>query len=150
MDPTKVASRMKPAWATRHGIGAQFFRFLSVGVLNTAVQYVVFALLYRVAHVNYLIASAAGYCLGMINSYFLNRRWTFASGNAAVAREAARFVTVNLLALGTNTALLFLLVSTQNVRPLFAQIWAIAGSLIVNFLLNRLWTFADHSDREAQ
>jgi putative flippase GtrA len=52
-----------------------------------------------------------------------------------------RFAAVNLLALGTNTGLLFLLVSTQNMQPRFAQLWALAGSVSVNFVLNRYWTF---------
>ena len=119
----------------------QLFKFLIVGVLNTAIQYVVFVFLYSIAGINYLVASTAGYCLGMVNSYLLNRRWTFASGNVQILGEAIRFTAVNLAALGTNAGLLFLLVSIQNMQPQIAQLWAIAGSVIVNFVLNKFWTF---------
>lgn len=119
----------------------QFSKFLAVGVLNTALQYGVFIVLFGIAGINYLVASIAGYCLGMVNSYFLNRRWTFASGNVRILDEAVRFATVNLAALGTNAGLLFLLVSVQNMRPQFAQLWAIAGSVSINFVLNKFWTF---------
>ena len=119
----------------------QLIRFLLVGVVNTAIQYVVFVLLYEVMGINYLLASIAGYCLGVLNSYLLNRRWTFASGNARILPEAVRFTTVNLLALGANTGLLFVLVSTQSMRPLIAQLWAITASVSMNFILNKTWTF---------
>lgn len=126
----------------RRELGPQLVKFLLVGVLNTAIQYLVFLTLYEVVRVNYLVASTVGYCLGMLNSYFLNRRWTFASATAQIFPEAMRFVTVNLLALGTNTGLLFLLVSTHDMRPRIAQLWALAGSVSVNFVLNRCWTFS--------
>lgn len=119
----------------------QVLKFLAVGVLNTAIQYVLFIALYRVIGVNYLFASVIGYCAGMINSYLLNRNWTFASRNRRVLREAARFTVVNLAALCTNTALLYFFVTSLNFRPPIAQIWAIAGSLTINFLLNKFWTF---------
>jgi putative flippase GtrA len=119
----------------------QLLKFLVVGVLNTALQYVVFILLYGIGGINYLVASAVGYCLGMVNSYFLNRQWTFASVNDQILVEAMRFVAVNLVALGTNTGLLFLLVSVQSMQPQVAQLWAIVGSVTVNFVLNRFWTF---------
>ena len=127
------------SWSNR--TRPQLIRFLLVGVVNTAIQYVVFVVLYEVTGINYLLASIAGYCLGVLNSYLLNRRWTFASANAQILPEAIRFTTVNLLALGANTGLLFVLVSTQGVRPRIAQLWAITASVGVNFILNKTWTF---------
>lgn len=123
----------------------QLFKFLLVGILNTALQYVVFVALYSGAGVNYLAASVAGYCVGMVNSYLLNRRWTFASANTRVLGEAAKFLAVNAVALAANTAVLFLLVTMLGVRPQLAQLWAIAGSIAVNFCLNRYWTFVPSS-----
>jgi putative flippase GtrA len=126
----------------------QFLKFLLVGILNTTIQYVVFWILLSVAGINYLLASVLGYCLGMINSYVMNRRWTFASKNPQVLSEGMKFIAVNLLALGTNMALLFFLVSLEHFRPQMAQLWAIAGSVAVNFALNRIWTFVPASTQE--
>ena len=55
----------------------QFLKFGLVGVLNTGVQYVVFVGLFRLLGVPMLLASGIGYCAGIVNSYFLNRIWTF-------------------------------------------------------------------------
>jgi putative flippase GtrA len=121
---------------------AQFIKFAIVGVLNSAIQYLVFWLLYSLAGTQYLLASIIGYIAGMINSYILNRKWTFGSRNQKLLAELSRFVAVNLISLGVNLGLLFLLVSTGVMAPQWAQLLAIAGSTLVNFVLNKVWTFA--------
>jgi putative flippase GtrA len=121
---------------------AQFIKFAIVGVLNSAIQYLVFLFLYSLTGTPYLLASIIGYLAGMINSYILNRRWTFGSRNQKLFTELGRFVAVNLVSLGVNLGLLYLLVSTGVMIPQWAQIVAIVGSTLVNFVLNKVWTFA--------
>jgi putative flippase GtrA len=120
----------------------QFLKFAVVGLLNSAIQYLVFLFLYSFTGTQYLLASIIGYVAGMINSYILNRRWTFESRNQKLLTELSRFVAVNLISLGVNLGLLFLLVSTGVLVPQWAQVLAIAGSTLVNFVLNKVWTFA--------
>jgi putative flippase GtrA len=124
------------------GSMTQFIKFAVVGVINSAIQYLVFLFLYSVTGTQYLLASIIGYVAGMINSYVLNRRWTFRSRNQRLLAELSRFVAVNLIALGVNVGLLFLLVSTRAMAPQWAQGLAIAASTLVNFVLNKVWTFA--------
>jgi len=123
----------------------QFIRFALVGVLNSAIQYLIFLFLYSLIGTQYLLASIIGYIAGMINSYILNRRWTFGSRSQKLLTELGRFVAVNLISLGVNLGLLFLLVSTGVMAPQWAQVLAIAGSTLVNFVLNKFWTFARSS-----
>ena len=130
------------AWnPARFELVIQFFKFSAIGILNTGLHYGVFMVLYGLAEINYLIASTAGYCVGMINSYFMNRRWTFASDSDRVLGQLTRFVAVNVLALGTNAGLLYSLVTIINLQPQIAQIGAIIGSMSVNFICNKFWTF---------
>lgn len=120
----------------------QFIKFALVGILNSAIQYLVFLLLYSLVGTQYLLASVIGYVAGMTNSYILNRRWTFGSRNQQLLTELGKFVVVNLVALSANLGLLFLLVSTGVMVPQWAQVLAITGSTLVNFVLNKVWTFA--------
>jgi putative flippase GtrA len=120
----------------------QFIKFAVVGVLNSAIQYLVFLFLYSFTGTQYLLASIIGYVAGMTNSYILNRRWTFESRNQKLLTELGRFVAVNLVSLGVNLGLLYLLVSTRLMIPQWAQVVAITGSTLVNFVLNKVWTFA--------
>jgi putative flippase GtrA len=120
----------------------QFLKFAVVGVLNSAIHYLIFLFLYSVLGTQYLLASIIGYVAGMVNSYVLNRRWTFKSRNRRLMTELSRFVVVNLVSLGANLGLLYLLVSNGLMAPTWAQIVAIVGSTLVNFVLNKFWTFA--------
>lgn len=56
---------------------ASMWKFLLVGVLNTAVGAGVMFLLYNAAHWGYWPASAANYVVGGVVSFFLNKYFTF-------------------------------------------------------------------------
>jgi putative flippase GtrA len=120
--------------------GFQLLRFSAVGAVNTGLHYGIFLVLLRVAGAHYLAASAIGYCIGLVNSYVMNRRWTFAS-HGPRRREFSRFVVVNLLALGANSVVLYAAVAVLGVRPEVGQVAALGFSTAVNFCGNRLWTF---------
>jgi len=126
---------------TRRGPEYQLLKFSAVGLLNTGLHYAVFLVLLRLGHLNYLVASALGYCTGLVNSYLLNRRWTFESRDPKRHLEFGRFVAVNMAALGLNSTVLYGCVSQLGLRPEVGQGIALVISLGVNFLGNRLWTF---------
>jgi putative flippase GtrA len=88
-----------------------------------------------------LIASTMGYVCGLVNSYLMNRRFTFRIGRARNRTEFTRFCLVNVISLGTNLLVLRMLVAVA-VLPEHAQIVATGASFVVNFSGNRWWTFA--------
>ena len=55
----------------------QFFRFLVVGSISTVVNYSFFYFLFKFLFVNYLISSGAGYVLGLLVGFAINKQWTF-------------------------------------------------------------------------
>lgn len=57
-------------------------RFAIVGVGNTLVDLAVFTLLAQFLEVNVYLAQVLGYSAGTLNSYILNRSWTFRAGGA--------------------------------------------------------------------
>ena len=127
----------------------QFAKFCAVGVLNTAVQYSVFYGLLHVIRINYLMASAVGYCVGLTNSYMFNRKWTFSGFNSPnMDIEFIKFVTVNVAALAINLGSLRCCVSILHLRPEIGQIIAIPLSTTVNFLGNKFWTFRLKTTRQ--
>ena len=119
----------------------QFAKFGVVGVLNTALHYAVFYSLYSFLGINYLLSSGIGYTAGLMNSYVLNRNWTFRSRNTKRGGEFARFASVNLVSLGVNLVTLKMFVVWGGLKPEVAQVCAIAFSLSANFVGNRFWTF---------
>ena len=69
----------------------KFWKFLSVGVINTLVGSAVMFLLYNVAHCGYWLSSAANYVVGSAVSYILNKKFTFENKQSS-AKTVLRFV----------------------------------------------------------
>ena len=77
----------------------------------------------------------------MINNFAWNRHWTFDAGDGHAGFQAARFFTVSVIGLGINLALLELFVTGAGLPELPAQALAVALTMPVNFVGNKLWTF---------
>jgi putative flippase GtrA len=128
----------------------QFIKFGLVGVMNTAVDFLVFALLTWVG-VQYLVAQVFSYSAGTVNSYVVNKLWTFggktASGteNPKAGRvdkgEFTRFVLVNIGTLLLSIALLYVLKTSLGLHPLIAKIGVTAVTVVVNYIGSKLWVF---------
>ena len=76
-----------------------------------------------------------------LNSYALNRRWTFHSSGRR-AREVVRFYVVSTGGLAVNLGLLYVAVDDATVPKLVAQLLVIPLVSVVTFAWNRRWTFA--------
>ena len=122
------------------GVGAQCVRFTLVGASNTVVYAAAYMTLERVG-VRYVVASILAWVIGALNSYVLNRRWTFRS-NSPPAPELARFVCAQLLGLVASLALLTALVGVARLPHLAAQAVAFPVASLVTFALSRQWAFA--------
>lgn len=73
--------------------GLELFKFGLVGILNTLITYTVIVLCTVVFSFHYMAANVLGYAAGIINSFLLNRRFTFKS-TGDVKKEAVRFTVV--------------------------------------------------------
>ena len=113
-------------------------RFGVVGVTNFVVSFSVF----WSAH--HLMPAAGAQCVsyvvGMLWSYYWNRRWTFQS-QGPVASEAGRFFTLQIAFMALSSLLLGLLVDHLHFHP--SASWFAVMTLItaLNFLASRFWAF---------
>ncbi|MCG9968237.1 GtrA family protein [Pelotomaculum terephthalicicum JT] len=120
----------------------QFLRFCTVGVANTAVDFAAFFLL-NLCGVPYLLAQVLSYSAGVVNSYLLNRKWTFRVARKANLQEAASFIVVNGISLLVSSSLLAVLHDVNHLNLWLCKLTATAAGVIVNFMGNRLWVFAE-------
>lgn len=67
------------------------FKFILVGIINTAVGTAVMFVFYNLFHANYWISSAMNYVIGSIVSYFLNKYFTFQNSEKSV-KQVVKFV----------------------------------------------------------
>lgn len=117
-------------------------KFGVTGGLNTAVDFLVYTLLLTAFGVNLYAAQVAGYACGTLNSYIINRSWTFHSKGSFFGRELWKFIAVNLVTLGISLGAMFLLqLWFPGLGKIVLKLPIVALTLVVNFILSRLWVF---------
>lgn len=117
----------------------RFIKFGLTGVMNTLVDYIVFLVLSYLG-VNVYLSQVASYSCGMLNSYFVNRSWTFGSKKGFFSAQMIRFIVVNLSLLLLSLGVLWL-GSRLGYGKLVSKLGATAVTLVVGFAVNRLWVF---------
>jgi putative flippase GtrA len=122
---------------------AKAARFALVGVSNTLIDFGVFTVLAQLLSVNVYLSQVLGYCAGTLNSYVLNRSWTFRSKGRFFSPALARFLALNLCMLALSTGLLYLLFDVVGLPKLGAKAGATAITMVVSFLVNRFWVFRE-------
>ena len=120
----------------------KFVRFAITGVANTLIDIGVAALVRYFFHNDYL-AQAAGYTCGIINSYIVNRSWTFRKErDKFFSAQLAKFLVVNGLTLGISIGATWLFHTRLSVEPwIIMKLLVTAVTIIVNFTLSNLWAF---------
>ena len=115
-------------------------KFGLTGVGNTLVDMAVSSLLLLALGANVYLSKAIGYCAGMLNSYLINRSWTFHSAQRFFSGQLLRFVFSNLVTLGLSMLLIGVF-ARVGLADLFAMLLSTCVTLAVNFLFSRLWVF---------
>jgi putative flippase GtrA len=116
-------------------------RFGIVGVANTAIDFIIFTTLVHFFQLPYLWANVVAFSVASLNSYIVNRRWTFRSSARDIHREALQYIVVLTIGFFINEGVLYLVVEKTSAAPLIGKLMATGISLIWNFLANRFWTF---------
>jgi putative flippase GtrA len=119
----------------------QLLKFCVVGATGYVVNLGVFAFLVRGLDVHYIPAAVLSFLVAVTNNYTWNRLWTFRDQRGHVAYQGMRFLVVSTLALGANLLVLQLLVDA-GLDKIAAQAIAIVVVTPVNFVGNKLWSFA--------
>jgi putative flippase GtrA len=139
--PMQIRSDHKNAEAeVKSELTVQTVRFGIVGILNTLLDILLFYFLSRYTALadSLLIAKAASFAAGTLNSYFWNSRWTFKE--VMQWRRFFKFAAVAFVTLGINIFVFQL--ATQITRfNLLGVLLAAVASFGCGFILNKFWTF---------
>jgi dolichol-phosphate mannosyltransferase len=126
----------------------QLMKFCVVGGSGYVVNLCVFAACVNLFSMHHLVAATCAFVVAVANNFWWNRHWTFGAGAGHAGFQAARFFAVSILAFLFAAAILELLVSVAGVQELPAQAIAIVAATPLNFLGNKMWSFA-HSPQRA-
>jgi putative flippase GtrA len=119
----------------------QLVRFGLVGGVGFAVNLVVYFAFVHGVGLDYRAANVLAWLVAVANNFVLNRHWTFDARSGRAHHQAIRFLLVSLVAEAFSLLLLTLLVQSAGLDKVLAQALAVAASMPLNFLGNKLWSF---------
>lgn len=139
----------------------QFIRFALIGVMNTAIDYILFAILLYLLRIHWTIANVIAYASAVLFSYFANKYWTFKKKTPANFIEILRMYGVNIVSLGFSTAVIYSIVNILMMpditviikttsesllefvikKELTAKILSVPVVVIINFIGTKLLVF---------
>ncbi len=120
----------------------EFIRYCIVGAIGTLVNLSILYFFTEVLSFYYLISAIIAFFFSVINNYVLNKVWTFKEKiQELIVRKYFKFITLSLISMTVNVSILFFLVEFFNIWYIFAEMIAILGAFLINFLGNKLWTF---------
>ena len=121
----------------------QLFRFAVVGIINLSITYLFFYF-FILLNYNYFVSATIGYVAGMINSYVLNKMWTF---NVIVTdiNQIKRFMIVYCSSYFVNIFLLYILIETINLTAECSEIISIIIAACGNYIGLKYYGFKDFS-----
>jgi putative flippase GtrA len=118
----------------------QYAKFLVVGLANTLLSFVIYAVLVRLG-LYYVAAWVIAFLVGALQGYLVNRYWTFSLPGFSLA-TLIRYLTVQLLVLGISTGFLIAAVEDVRANKLVAQAVLLPFVSLLNFVLIRTWALA--------
>ena len=138
----------------RHGVRRadnwlQLVKFCAVGGSGYVVNLFVFTLLLESVGVHHLIAACGAFVVAVANNFFWNRHWTFDARDGHAGFQAARFFAVSVFAFLFAAALLESLVRFTHLSEVTAQAISIVAATPLNFVGNKMWSFARPASERA-
>ncbi|QSX23773.1 GtrA family protein (plasmid) [Priestia megaterium] len=117
-----------------------YLKFCIVGGLNTAIDFFVFSFLSYLG-VYYIIAQCVSYGCGVLNSYLLNRTWTFQQQGKRKRHEFLKFTVLNVFTLIITSFLLTVFHYKFNISLPYSKILVTVVSVGLNYIGTRFWVF---------
>jgi putative flippase GtrA len=116
-------------------------RFALVGASGYVVNLAVFSLVVHALGMGHRTGATLAFLVAVTNNFAWNRTWTFGVDAGRMHTQALRFLVVSVGGFLVNLGLLEVLVA-GGMPELPAQAIAVAVVMPLNFIGNRLWTFA--------
>ena len=113
----------------------KFLKYFLVGIINTSITYPAFILLSNI--IDYTLAIIIIFPLGVLLSYFLNKKFVFTKEKGSMV---VFFIVMTTMFL-TNFLTTWILVEFVNIIKEISQGIAICMAFMVHYLLNKKFSF---------
>ena len=112
-------------------------KFGIVGVLNTLLTLFIIWICLRLFHWSDTVSNVVGYGLGVINSFFWNRKWTFAY-KGKLSTSFTKFIVVFIVSYLVQLGVLQLLLRYLHTDNYYCHLLAMVVYTVINFVLNKI------------
>jgi len=124
-------------------IKLEIIKYGLVGVINTLITGIILFVLMNGFGVSYKISNAVGYIAGFLNSFILNKFWTFKGNHASTIRQFIRFAVGFAICYLIQLGLVVVLVEKLSINENISQLIGMVFYTLIGFLFNKLFTFKD-------
>ena len=128
----------------RREISKQFLKFCLIGLEKTILTYIIFLILFYFFRVNYMIAAAIGFIIGVLFGFIFDKTYTFNSKRKS-ATTLPKYFLVYLFTLGFNLVFLRILVETRGINPIISNLISQPFIVLVNFLGTKIFVFKNRT-----
>ena len=138
----------------RHGMRrphnwVQLVKFVTVGGSGYVVNLVTFAVASGLLGLHHLVAATLAFVVAVTNNFWWNRHWTFGARDGHAGFQAARFFAVSVFAFAFAAAVLEALIRFTDAPEVGAQAISIVAATPLNFVGNKMWSFARPASERA-
>lgn len=132
------AIKCKIAWYEKY---KKIFRFSLVGVINTLVDFAFFSILNGFM-INKMLCQFAGYSMGTVNSFIMNKLWTFEDRKKfKIKAQVIKFTIVNIASLLTSMFFINFFYSILGINVYVSKVLITIITQLINFIGYRYWVF---------
>lgn len=118
----------------------QKVRFLLVGVLNTVLGFAIYYICFKILNINYSYSLSIAHIIGVINSYYWNKRWTF-NVKQGSKKMIFKFGLIYLCTFFINYGILTIFVEFFELNPLISQFFSLLITTVMSYVGQKYWSF---------
>ncbi|KMR78467.1 polysaccharide biosynthesis protein [Staphylococcus aureus] len=115
---------------------AEILKFIIVGGINTLNYYVVYLLLLKLLHIEYMISHITGFLVAFVISYYLNCYFVYRV--KPTWRKFISFPITQIVNVSLQTVLLYVFVSWLNLPAEIAPFAGLIITIPITFILSKL------------
>ncbi|ATY57881.1 TPA: flippase GtxA [Staphylococcus argenteus] len=119
---------------------AEILKFIIVGGINTLNYYIVYLLLLKLLHIEYMISHITGFIIAFVISYYLNCYFVYRV--KPTWRKFISFPITQLVNVSLQTVLLYVFVSWLNLPAEIAPFAGLIITIPITFVLSK-WILKD-------
>lgn len=119
---------------------AEILKFIIVGGINTLNYYVVYLLLLKILHIEYMISHITGFIVAFVISYYLNCYFVYRV--KPTWRKFISFPITQIVNISLQTVLLYVFVSWLNLPAEIAPFAGLIITIPITFILSK-WILKD-------